>query len=131
MERAVERHRVVVLRYRDGAGRPSRREVEPHLLARTHDHWFLVAWCRERRAPRWFRSDRIEAVELTSETAPRRDLADVGVPPSPAHPAGRSLRRRPPAAGPASPPTADTAPDPVARPGRDRPRLVALPGGRS
>jgi predicted DNA-binding transcriptional regulator YafY len=68
-----------------------------------------VAWCREREAVRWFREDRIETVKPTGETAPRRDLADLGVPPVDRHPAGRALDR-PAAAGP--------------------PRLVVLPGGR-
>ncbi|MGK5111321.1 MULTISPECIES: helix-turn-helix transcriptional regulator [unclassified Geodermatophilus] len=122
VEQAVAQRRVLVLRYRDGKGNASRRTVEPQLLVRSNDHWFLVAWCRERQAPRWFREDRIEQVQLTAETAQRRDLSGLGVPPSSAHPAGRALHRRPP------------APDPVlsAVPeGSDRPRLVALPGGRS
>src|SRR4051794_4048881 len=59
LERAVTQRRVVVLRYRDGEGRASRRQVEPQLLARSSSSWFLVAWCRERQAPRWFRADRI------------------------------------------------------------------------
>ncbi len=109
VEQAVSRHRVLVLGYRDGRGSTSRREVEPQLLARSGRHWFLVAWCREREAVRWFREDRIETVEPTGETAPRRDLADLGVPPVDRHPAGRALDR-PAAAGP--------------------PRLVVLPGGR-
>ena len=109
VEQAVTRHRVLVIGYRDGRGSTSRREVEPQLLARSGRHWFLVAWCREREAVRWFREDRIEGVEPTGETAPRRDLADLGVPPVDRHPAGRALDR-PAAAGP--------------------PRLVVLPGGR-
>ena len=63
--RALTRHRVLVLRYRDGKGAASRREVEPQLLARTADHEYLVAWCRERQAVRWFRLDRVESAELT------------------------------------------------------------------
>jgi predicted DNA-binding transcriptional regulator YafY len=110
VEQAVTRRRVLVLRYRDGRGSASRREVEPQLLAKSGRHWFLVAWCREREAMRWFREDRIESVELTAETAPRRDLADVGTPPADGHPAGRALGRAP---------TAEPAP-----------RLVLLPGGR-
>ena len=110
VEQAVTRHRVLVLRYRDGRGSTSRREVEPQLLARSGRHWFLVAWCRERQAMRWFREDRIEGVELTGETAPRRDLADLGTPPADGHPAGRALSRAA-AAAPA--------------------RLVVLPGGRA
>ncbi|MGY1603050.1 helix-turn-helix transcriptional regulator [Geodermatophilus sp. SYSU D00815] len=113
VEQAVARHRVLVLRYRDGKGQATRREVEPQLLARSSDHWFLVAWCRERQAPRWFREDRVEAVELTTEPAPRRDPALFGAP-SRTHPAGRALGRTAPPARPGTPP-----------------RLTVLPGGKS
>jgi predicted DNA-binding transcriptional regulator YafY len=114
VEQAVTRRRVLVLRYRDGRGSASRREVEPQLLAKSGRHWFLVAWCRERDAMRWFREDRIESAELTAETAPRRDLTDFGTPPAEGHPAGRALDRAPDQA-----PAAETAR-----------RLVLLPGGR-
>jgi predicted DNA-binding transcriptional regulator YafY len=110
VEQAVTRSRVLLLEYRDGRGSTTRREVEPQLLARSGRHWFLVAWCREREAVRWFREDRIEGVEPTGETALRRDLADLGVPPVDRHPAGRALDRQPPATPP---------------------RLVVLPGGRA
>ena len=111
VEQAVARRRVVSLRYRDGHGTATRREVEPQLVVRSSEHVFLVAWCRERSALRWFREDRIEAVELTGETAPRRDLNGLGAPPAAGHPAGRALARTP------------AAPTP--------PRLVVLPGGRA
>jgi predicted DNA-binding transcriptional regulator YafY len=113
LERAVSGRRVLALRYRDGQGRASRREVEPQLLARTGEHWFLVAWCRERQALRWFREDRIEGVDPTGEVAPRRELTGVGAPPPSGHPAGRKLRREP----------QSEVPQP--------PRLVVLPGGRA
>ena len=108
VEQAVTRHRVLVLRYRDGTGSTSRREVEPQILARSGRHWFVVAWCRERQAMRWFREDRIEAVEMTEESVPPRELAGIGAPPAERHPAGRALGRAAPAA---------------------TPRLVVLPGG--
>jgi predicted DNA-binding transcriptional regulator YafY len=110
VEQAVARRRVLVLRYRDGKGATSRRQVEPQLLAKSGRHWFLVAWCRERDAMRWFREDRIDSVELTGETAPRRQLTDFGTPPPDGHPAGRALGK-----------AAAAAP----------PRLVVLPGGRA
>jgi predicted DNA-binding transcriptional regulator YafY len=116
MERAVTRHDVLALRYRDSRGTASRREVEPQLLARSGRHWFLVAWCRERQAVRWFREDRIESVETTGERAPRRDLTDLGTPPADGHPAGRALGGATAARG-----TTAAAP----------PRLVVLPGGLS
>lgn len=109
LERAVVQRRVVVLRYRDGNGRATRREVEPQLLSRTAGSWYLAGWCRQREAPRWFRADRIESAELTGETAPRRDRQMFGAP-SETHPAGRG--RRPGTAEP-------------------RHRLVVLPGGKA
>ncbi|SHG83162.1 helix-turn-helix transcriptional regulator [Geodermatophilus nigrescens] len=81
VEEALARRRVVAITYRDRVGTASRRRVEPHLLARTGDRWYLVGWCRERDAPRWFRWDRIEAASLTAETAPERDPAAYGTPP--------------------------------------------------
>jgi predicted DNA-binding transcriptional regulator YafY len=116
LDRAVAQRRVVVLRYRDGDGRVTRRQVEPQLLCRSASSWFLVGWCRSRQAPRWFRADRIEGVELTGETAPRRDPALFG-PPSETHPAGRG--RRP------------AAPEPRAPREDKAPRLTVLPGGRA
>ena len=76
---------MVSIRYRDGEGAVSRRRVEPHLLARTGDRWYLIAWCRDRQAPRWFRWGRIEAADLASEAAPERDPALYGTPPPDAH----------------------------------------------
>jgi predicted DNA-binding transcriptional regulator YafY len=117
VEQGLTQHRVLVLHYRDGKGEASRREVEPQLLARTADREYLVAWCREREAVRWFRLDRVESAELTAESAPRRDPASFGAPPAdrtgaehPTHPAGRALR---------------------GRASQQRPALVVLPGGRA
>ena len=86
VDQALAEGRVLVLRYRDGKGQASRRHVDPQLLARTGDRWYLLAWCRERRAPRWFRCDRIEGAELTTEPAQRRDPAVFGSPPPDARP---------------------------------------------
>jgi len=86
VEAGLAQRRVLALRYRDRHGRATQRRVEPHLIARAHDHWYLVAWCRTRQAPRWFRWDRIDAADLTTETAPDRDPALFGTPPPDAHP---------------------------------------------
>ena len=37
-------------------------DVEPQLVVRSSEHWFLVAWCQERQALRWFRADRIQGL---------------------------------------------------------------------
>ena len=112
LEQGLTGHRVLVLRYRDGKGTASLREVEPQLLARTADREYVVAWCRQRQAVRWFRVDRIESAELTTEPAPLREPATFGAPPAEGHPAGRALGRTR-----------------TAVPGRP-PRLTVLPGGR-
>ena len=92
VEEALAQRRVVALRYRDRHGTVTRRRVEPHLIARTGDRWYLIAWCRERDAPRWFRWDRIESAALTTEPAPLRDPALYGTPPPDAHAVGQHAR---------------------------------------
>ncbi|WP_432489156.1 helix-turn-helix transcriptional regulator [Kineococcus sp. SYSU DK018] len=83
---ALATRRVLALDYSDASGRSTRRRVEPHLLVRTDDHWYLLGWCRQRQAPRWFRLDRIRAAHLTEEPVPNRDAAVFGIPPPDAHP---------------------------------------------
>ena len=79
---------VIHLHYVDAKGRETRkRAVEPMVLARTHGHWHLLAWCRLRKGGRWFRLDRIRSARLTRESVSERDLTEVfGSPPDDAHP---------------------------------------------
>ncbi len=100
VEEALAKRRVVAITYRDRRGVASRRQVEPHLLARTGDRWYLVGWCRERDAPRWFRWDRIGAADLTLEAAPERDPADFGTRPRTPMLSGEVLERPPPGSHP-------------------------------
>ena len=88
VEEAVARQVVVVIDYADAAGVESRRRpVEPLGFANTRGSWYLMAWCRWRRAGRWFRLDRIVRADLTSQPAPARDLNEVFGPiPADAHP---------------------------------------------
>ena len=136
LDEAVRRQRVVVLHYRDQDGRMTERAVEPVALAATGGHWHLLAWCRLRRGPRWFRTDRITAAHLTSEPAPEHDAATLfGTPPTtPAR--SRCADRLPP------PPPPPPPPAPVSGTGsrgarrarrgcrRRRRRRAADPGGR-
>jgi predicted DNA-binding transcriptional regulator YafY len=86
IEQGLAERRVVILTYRDRHGRQSRRPVEPHLIALASGRWYLVAWCRERHAPRWFRWDRIIKADLTTSIVPDRDSAIFGTPPADARP---------------------------------------------
>jgi predicted DNA-binding transcriptional regulator YafY len=67
--------------YVDRHGATTDREVEP-LAYLGSGNWYLLAWCRLRRAQRAFRLDRIVEPAVTGEPAPPRelDLADLSVP---------------------------------------------------
>lgn len=88
LDEALRTRVVVNLDYRDAHGRQTRsRPVEPHAFARTHGCWYLLGWCRQRDAGRWFRLDRIQGARLATQTFSARDLREAfGVPPHDAHP---------------------------------------------
>jgi predicted DNA-binding transcriptional regulator YafY len=88
IDEAVRLQRVVVLEYVDAKGQRSRRRVEPMELSQTNDHWYLVGWCLQRDAVRWFRLDRVSAAHLTPEPVTDRDLSPIGTPPADAGPVG-------------------------------------------
>jgi predicted DNA-binding transcriptional regulator YafY len=78
IDEALATGRVLVIDYADAQGRRTeRRPVEPMAIALERDRSYLLAWCRRRRAGRWFRLDRISAAHLTTEPAPARDVAEV------------------------------------------------------
>lgn len=78
IEEALHLRRVVALDYLDAKGARTRRRVEPMMLALTYGHWYLIGWCQERDAVRWFRWDRIRDARLTKEAAPERELSVIG-----------------------------------------------------
>jgi predicted DNA-binding transcriptional regulator YafY len=84
VDEALRTNRVVVLDYVDADGvATERRPVEPMAYALNGDRWYLLAWCRRRRAGRWFRIDRIRRATLTTEPFPARSMVDVfGEPPA-------------------------------------------------
>jgi proteasome accessory factor B len=77
VEQALTDHMVLRLSYVDAAGRGSDRVVEPAGLLTAGGRWYLIAWCRTRRAGRGFRLDRIAAAAPTGEQAQPRDLAGL------------------------------------------------------
>ncbi|NEE02954.1 helix-turn-helix transcriptional regulator [Phytoactinopolyspora halotolerans] len=78
IEEALRRRVVVVLDYIDAQGTPTRRRVEPMMMALTYGHWYLIGWCRRRDAVRWFRWDRIRDAHATPERVVERDLSVIG-----------------------------------------------------
>jgi predicted DNA-binding transcriptional regulator YafY len=77
IEQALTAHLVLHLRYADAMDRETEREVEPAGLLTAGGRWYLIAWCRSRRAPRGFRLDRVLAARSTGEPAPPRAVADL------------------------------------------------------
>jgi predicted DNA-binding transcriptional regulator YafY len=88
VEEALRDRLVVVLDYVDASGHHSeKRPVEPMVFAQNGGRWYLLAWCRRRRAGRWFRLDRITGAWPTREPFELRDLVAVfGEPPEDAYP---------------------------------------------
>ncbi|WKX72146.1 YafY family protein [Streptomyces sp. XD-27] len=77
VERAVAEGKVLWIRYVDADGQESEREVEPGGLLAAEGSWYLIGWCRSRRAGRGFRLDRVRAAELTGEPSPARAIAEL------------------------------------------------------
>ncbi|MGW1989307.1 helix-turn-helix transcriptional regulator [Embleya sp. NPDC001921] len=69
VERALADNLVLRLSYTDATGHRSDRVVEPAGLLTADGRWYLIAWCRSRRAGRGFRLDRIAAATPTDEHA--------------------------------------------------------------
>ena len=67
VRRAVRDQVKIAIRYRDGDGRASSRTIWPIFIAYLEEVRILVAWCEMRQDFRHFRTDRIDAVEVTAE----------------------------------------------------------------
>jgi predicted DNA-binding transcriptional regulator YafY len=74
VQQAVARRRVLAMAYR-GRERTEEtvREVEPLGVVFYGGNWYLVAWCRLRKDLRHFRVDRIQNLELRTETFGTRE----------------------------------------------------------
>jgi predicted DNA-binding transcriptional regulator YafY len=81
LARALRTGQVLHIAYADKNGAQTTREVEPMGWVGRGQHWYLVAWCRDREAIRAFRGDRIVSAEPTGETPARRALkaADLDI----------------------------------------------------
>ncbi len=87
LDEALRQGVVARIDYEDAAGIRSRRAVEPMAFARTGGRWYMLAWCRMRRAGRWFLLPRVRGVRVTRERFAARDLRAVfGTPPQDAQP---------------------------------------------
>lgn len=72
LRRAMREERRLILGYRDGTGRESRRTVWPVAIGFFDAAEVLAAWCEARGAFRHFRLDRILSVTASPERMPQR-----------------------------------------------------------
>ncbi|WP_077800324.1 YafY family protein [Streptomyces sp. JHA26] len=77
VEQALADSVALRLSYTDAAGHESDRVVEPAGLLAADGRWYLIAWCRTRRAGRGFRLDRITAAAPTGERTQPHDLTEL------------------------------------------------------
>ncbi len=72
---ALRERRLLEIEYLSKEGRmPEPRVVEPYLLTRSGEKWYLVAWCRKRDDLRTFIIDMIKSARLLDEHFEPRDL---------------------------------------------------------
>ncbi len=73
---AIADERCLQLTYLDASGAESARTVRPLGLLRWQEHWTLAAWCEQRDDFRFFRVDRVQAIErgLRFRPDPARNL---------------------------------------------------------
>lgn len=86
IERSLTDEVVLSLRYRSAEGAVSNRLVEPIIAAWAHGRWYLIAHCRLRDDIRWFRFDRIDRADVTTEQYVPRPPSEIGTPPADAKP---------------------------------------------
>ncbi len=72
-EAIAARRAVQIDHYSAARDEQSTRVVEPVELTTRDGAWYLAAWCRSVDAPRWFRVDRISAVDVLDEPVEERE----------------------------------------------------------
>ena len=78
LRRATREHLRVDMRYQSTSqAEAAQRQVDPYALVHREGWWYLVGYCHLRDAPRTFRVDRIQSLELLSQTFPPPDDFDI------------------------------------------------------
>ena len=79
LKSAILQHQVVTFLYHDAKGNSKQRTVEPLQLLFKGQAWYLVAYCRERKAQRTFKIKRMQHLEILPQHF-TRDLIEVNHP---------------------------------------------------
>ncbi|RBL91195.1 helix-turn-helix transcriptional regulator [Chitinophaga flava] len=67
LQNALTNFLLIKVKYSNERNKASDRILEPFALISTNENWLLIAWCRMRKAFRYFRLDRITRLEILSE----------------------------------------------------------------
>ncbi|MEP3350966.1 MAG: YafY family protein [Marinomonas sp.] len=74
LQQALTNFFLVDIAYKDERAQPTNRRIEPFALLNTRNGWILVAWCRLRQDFRNFRLDRIQTLDLLTDTFTPHDM---------------------------------------------------------
>ena len=78
LRRAAREHRQVDMLYQSTTkAEATQRQIDPYALVHRSGWWYLVGYCHLRDAPRTFRVDRIQSLELLSQTFQTPDDFDI------------------------------------------------------
>jgi len=78
VEQSLVDHVQLSLQYESASGDVTSRVVEPAMLARGVQQWYLVAFCQLRDKNRWFRLDRIRRATLTKRPYVPQSIKSIG-----------------------------------------------------
>ncbi|MDA0865389.1 MAG: WYL domain-containing protein [Cyanobacteria bacterium] len=67
LEQGCQQQRRVWMRYGTPGKPVSERQVDPYVLHFSRNNPYMTGWCYARKEPRWFRVDRIQAIQLLDE----------------------------------------------------------------
>lgn len=82
LEEAMAEQRIVRIRYTAPDGDTTTRDVEPVIFASRNGRWYLIGWCRLRKAMRWFLISRIERAVVTKASCGGHSVDEIGAPPA-------------------------------------------------
>ena len=67
LQYALTNYHLVQIQYINKEGSKTHRVIEPFAIV-SGENWYLIAWCRLRQEFRFFRTDRIQKMELLTGT---------------------------------------------------------------
>jgi predicted DNA-binding transcriptional regulator YafY len=77
LSEAIQQRQCIAIHYRSHHDAVTHRIVEPYGLAGWWGHWYLVGYCRLRQGYRLFRLDRLQTIQVQTETFARAEDFDV------------------------------------------------------